>query len=48
MLNETESVESRINRRSADPAEARVVDNELLTKRSEAHVVKSMTSHIDK
>ena len=48
MSNETENVELRINRRSADPAEARVVENELLTKRSETHVVKSMTSHTDK
>ena len=48
MSNEMENVESRIKWRSADPAEARVVENELLTKRSEAHVVKSMTSHTDK
>ena len=43
-----ESVELRISRRSVDPAEARIVESELLTKRSEAHVVKSMTSHMDK
>ena len=48
MSNEIENVESRIKRRSADPAEARVVENELLTKRSETHVVRSMTSHTDK
>ena len=48
MSNEMENVESRIKRRSADPAEARVVENELLTKRSESHVVRSMTSHTDK
>ena len=48
MSNEMENVESRIKWRSADPAEARVVENELLTKRSETHVVRSMTSHTDK
>ena len=48
MSNEIENVQSRIKRRSADPAEARVVENELLTKRSETHVVRSMTSHTDK
>ena len=48
MSNEMENVESRIKWRSADPAEARVVENELLTKRSESHVVRSMTSHTDK
>ena len=48
MSNEIENVESRIKRRSADPAEARVVENELLTKRSESHIVRSMTSHTDK
>ena len=48
MSNEMENVELRMKRRSADPAEARVVENELLTKRSENHVVRSMTSHTDK
>ena len=48
MSNEMENVESRIKWRSADPAEARAVENELLTKRSESHVVRSMTSHTDK
>ena len=47
-LNVTESVELRISRRSVYPAEARIVESELLMKRSEAHVVKSMTSHMDK
>ena len=47
-LNVAESVELRISRRSVYPAEARIVESELLTKRSEAHVVKSMTSHMDK
>ena len=47
-MNVAESVELRISRRSVYPAEARIVESELLMKRSKAHVVKSMTSHIGK